>query len=67
MMKLNNSTYDVLRDYTEISHLEAKTQEYVEAINVALNAIHGLVGLNMEIGGAPGCGCLATRKSIKTY
>ncbi|NNM43746.1 MAG: J domain-containing protein [Chlamydiae bacterium] len=52
MMQLVNAAYDVLKDYTDVSHLEAKSQEYGEEVSRALNAICGLQGLEIEICGA---------------
>ncbi|MFI4954433.1 MAG: J domain-containing protein [Gammaproteobacteria bacterium] len=52
MMQLVNAAYDVLKDYTDVSHLEAKSQEYGEDVSRALNAIRGLQGLEIEICGA---------------
>jgi hypothetical protein len=52
MMKLINQAYDVLKNLSDVSTLEAKDQAYGEAINAALNTIHSLVGLEVEICGA---------------
>ena len=45
MMKLINAAYAVLKDYTDVSTLEAKSEAYGEAVSEALNAIYGLQGL----------------------
>ena len=53
MMKLINTAYEVLKDYSgAIPDYETQETAYPEALNVALNAIYGLVGLDIEICGA---------------
>ena len=52
MMQLVNAAYETLKDYNNVDNLKAKTQEYGDVLNTALNTIHGLEGLDIEICGA---------------
>jgi len=53
MMKLINNAYEELKDFEgTIPDYETKETEYPEALNTALNAIHWLTGLDIEICGA---------------
>lgn len=53
MMKLINSAYEALKEFDgTIPSYETQATEYPEALNAALNAIHSLIGLEIEICGA---------------
>tara|TARA_B100001989_G_C24534327_1_gene463463 strand:+ start:1634 stop:2131 length:498 start_codon:yes stop_codon:yes gene_type:complete len=53
MMKLINAAFEVLKDFTgDIPESDAQQADYPEALNIALNAIHALTGLHIEICGA---------------
>ena len=51
MMKIVNQAFDALKDY-EGELKEQSQNDYGEDVNAALNAIHGLEGLIIEICGA---------------
>ena len=53
MMQIVNAAYEALQDFTgTLEAVEASAVSYPEAVNVALNAIIGLFGLDIEICGA---------------
>jgi len=51
MMKIVNAAYDALKEYSGTIK-EQRQNDYGDALNAALNAVFGLVGLNIEICGA---------------
>lgn len=50
MMKIVNSAYEVLKDYS--GEIRDKQLDYGDLLNDALNMVGGLIGLNIEICGA---------------
>ena len=52
MMKIINTTFDSLKEFSGVVDAERSDQDYPEALNAAINAIITLDGLMIEICGA---------------